>query len=773
MVKVKFGGFISDRFWLIIGLAFFSIVSLAGCGVVAVPAYSAADIPIPSLNEWTDYGTIFEAGNLGDWDYQLFGGFTITALKKEGIYYLYYQGASGYRIEDDTVTWRAIGVATSPDGINFTKYGNNPVITWFPNKNGEEGAVSAGAALDENGEIVLYYGANTEQSATLINADGRLATSGDGLNFSDMGVVLDHGDSSLWGSGDELFPIIAIHDASQWFVYYIPNGSLQSRRLGVAWGDSRDQLTNSAAALSGPSTIQAWGSGGEAKIGPDTYALFLNDVSESRTDVRLVSLSAPNQLSAPVETYQFDDVRQATVLLDEETNTWFMYYRNADQSAYGLKLAPAGAPDTTPPSAPMNVMPTPVSDRQIDLSWDPAVDPETGIVMYEVYRDGLHVATVKGWNFSDTNLTELTDYSYAVSAVNYHGVEGARSVSVTATTLADVTLPRILSANAGGELNRVHLVFDEPVATTGAERAANYRINKCVAVISASLDSDLKTVNLTTSDHLNGQYQITVDNIQDRAETPNSIVPNTHASYLYTGIAGLAGAWTFDEGTGETVFDTANFGNDGALVYTDKQGPNWTEGKFDGGLQFDGVDDQVTISGSASLENVTDQSHTFAAWVEPEGVPPNSTPNDASYSILVREYTGLYYDHNRKFRAVIRLSDDTETSVSSDVFEPGDWHHVAMAADDAHKKLYLYIDGREASGSPVSYAGALADHEDAPYYIGTSDPLTERYELRFRGLIDEPRIFDRALGLADIAKLFAWSPSEPICSQTYLPVVCK
>lgn len=757
----------SNRTWRVLGILLLSILvsSLVGCLRPPVPAHSSADIDIPPQTGWTDYGIILEAGALGEWDYQLFGGFTNTALKKDGLYYLYYQGASGYRIVDDTVTWRAIGVATSPDGINFTKHNGNPVVTWFPNDNGEEGAVSAGSTLDGNGDIVLIYGANTEQSATLINADGRLTRSPDGLSFKDEGVVLDYADSSIWGSGDELFPIIAIHDTDQWIVYYIPNGSLQSRKLGVAWGNSWDDLTNSAGALSGSATILAWGSGGKAKIGPDIYALFLNDVSQAKVDVRIVSLSSPNQLSAPVETYQFDDVRQATILLDEETSTWFMYYRNMDRSEYGVMLAPMGAADTTPPTAPQNVVPIPVNDHQIELSWEPAVDSETGIVMYEVFRDGLHLSTIKGWTFSDTDLTELTDYSYEVSALNYHGIEGPRSVAVTATTLADISAPRVASVNAGDDMNQVQLNFDEPVEVASAERIENYTINKGIDVIGASLDTDQKTVTLTTSDHLHGQYQITVNNILDRAETPNPILPDTQASYLYTGVSGLVGAWTFDEGAGEIAFDTANYGNDGSLIYTNKPGPIWTSGKFCDGLKFDGMDDHVTIGNSASLNKLTDQGYTFGVWVKPDRIPPNSTPNDASHSILVREYTGLYYEHDSRFKGVIRLADGTTTEVKSDAFEPDIWHHLVMVADKAHKKLYLYVDGLEVSGSPVNFSGALVDYEDTPYYIGTSEPLTERYELRFSGKIDEPRIFNRALSQSDVATLFAWTPGEQICAQ--------
>jgi hypothetical protein len=425
------------------------ILSLASCAVSAKPVPLDADLSVPSQADWADHGPIFRAGAWGEWDYLLWGGFSGTAVKKDGTYYLYYQGARDYDETYDTVMWRSIGVATSPDGIHFTKYAGNPVITWFPHEEegwSEEGATSAAVTLDDSGEIVLYYGANTAYSPDLVHADGRLATSTDGFDFTDQGIVLDHADSSVWGSRDEIFPIIAFRDAGQWFVYYLPNGSPKSRKLGVAWGDRLDHLTNSSGASSGLSGIRAWGMGGSARIGSDTYALFLNDVTEHQTEVRTVSLSMPNRLSAPVQTYQFDEVVQATILLDEEANTWFMYYRGEDE--YGVRLAPAGEPDTTPPTAPESVSATPVNDRQVDLSWSPATDPDTGIVRYKVFRDGVYLATVKGWSYHDMGLVEQTEYSYAVSAVNYHGLEGPQSIPVTATTVVDVTPPDIVSVGA-------------------------------------------------------------------------------------------------------------------------------------------------------------------------------------------------------------------------------------------------------------------------------------------------------------------------------------
>jgi hypothetical protein len=313
-----------------------------------IPTNPELTIRIPAQSDWVDQGTILEAGALGKWDYFLWGGFAFSILKKDGIYYLYYQGASDYRSSpDETVLWHAIGVATSQDGIHFSKYAGNPILTWLPHQSGEEGAVSSGVTLGEQGETMLFYGANTEQSPTTINADVRVASSSNGLNFTDLGVVLSHSDSSVWGAGDEIFVVAAIHDQGQWIVYYIPNGTSASGLLSVAYGNQFNALDQSSVVTSNNDPISVWGTAGHIKLDSNTYALILNNVRERRTEVRLVSLQTPNLVSEPVAIYQFDEVQQAALLLDEENETWFMYYRT-HENRYGLKLAPLSRGDPAP-----------------------------------------------------------------------------------------------------------------------------------------------------------------------------------------------------------------------------------------------------------------------------------------------------------------------------------------------------------------------------------------------------------------------------------------
>ncbi|HYQ71266.1 MAG TPA: hypothetical protein VET88_04995, partial [Gammaproteobacteria bacterium] len=155
---------------------------------------------LPAATDWLDLGPILEAGKPGEWDHYLWGGFASSIVKKGDTYFLYYQGASSFRHAfDETTCGRAIGVATSSDGINFTKYAGNPVIRWSPTRECEEGAVSIATAIDANGDILAFYGANTALDSRSVNADARLARSGDGLHFEDLGIALDHAREDIWG----------------------------------------------------------------------------------------------------------------------------------------------------------------------------------------------------------------------------------------------------------------------------------------------------------------------------------------------------------------------------------------------------------------------------------------------------------------------------------------------------------------------------------------------------------------------------------------------
>jgi hypothetical protein len=105
---------ISQLAGLVFGCLLLSI--LIACLPVSTETYT---LVIPTQSDWVECGPIFSAGSEGAWDYYLWGGFAATVVKKDGVFYLYYQGSDGYDDEEHTVTWRSIGVATSSDGVNL------------------------------------------------------------------------------------------------------------------------------------------------------------------------------------------------------------------------------------------------------------------------------------------------------------------------------------------------------------------------------------------------------------------------------------------------------------------------------------------------------------------------------------------------------------------------------------------------------------------------------------------------------------------------------
>ncbi len=313
---------------------------------------------IPSQDEWTDHGTIVTAGGPGDWDLHLWGGFATTVVKRNGTYLFYYQGSDGFDDAEGTVSHRAIGVATSTNGIDFVKHEANPVLTWLPTNDVEEGAASGGAWVDPEGTVHIYYGANTATAPTLVSADARAASSSDGLGFVDEGLVLDHDDPSVWGSGDELFPVLGFREGSTWYAYYVPNGVSERAQLGVAWGPSKAELSSTAAVLSSGRNVHAWGPAGWARLSDSLYAVLVTTSSSGdehlgskHLDVYTVDPAAPNEFEGPIQRYVIPDLSHATLMLDHESGRWLLYYAQTPVDTYRVMTAPLSRQGLGSPSA--------------------------------------------------------------------------------------------------------------------------------------------------------------------------------------------------------------------------------------------------------------------------------------------------------------------------------------------------------------------------------------------------------------------------------------
>ncbi len=208
----------------------------------------------------------------------------------------------------------------------------------------------------------------------------------------------------------------------------------------------------------------------------------------------------------------------------------FTFDRNRNMSVMSNVATVLDVMERTKPGIPQNVSANAVSDTEIDVVWKVPADPVLEINKYIIYRDGLKIGESPTASFADTGLSDMTSYSYQISAVNYAGLIGPKSTLTFVKTLADTIPPTVTSVrNIGG---KTIIAFSEPVEKKSAENIGNYMINNKISVKNAVLDKDLKTVELTTSAQIDGVvYSLTVSNVLDRAGRPNVVAYNTIGNY--------------------------------------------------------------------------------------------------------------------------------------------------------------------------------------------------------------------------------------------------
>jgi chitodextrinase len=101
----------------------------------------------------------------------------------------------------------------------------------------------------------------------------------------------------------------------------------------------------------------------------------------------------------------------------------------------------SNVPDTTPPSAPTNLMAAVITSSQVNLAWTASTD-NVGIAGYKIYRDGVQIATTTATSYPNGGLTQSTTYTYQVSAFDAAGNDSPLSTAITVTTLGIDIIPK-------------------------------------------------------------------------------------------------------------------------------------------------------------------------------------------------------------------------------------------------------------------------------------------------------------------------------------------
>jgi hypothetical protein len=197
---------------------------------------------------------------------------------------------------------------------------------------------------------------------------------------------------------------------------------------------------------------------------------------------------------------------------------------------------------------------------------------------------------------------------------------------------------------------------------------------------------------------------------------------------------GLMAAYSFDEGAGTSAGDTSGNAHTGTIT-----GTTWTtSGWFGGALRFDGANDWIAVPDAAGLDLRTGM--TLEAWVYP-------TAQSGWRTVILKERPGglayaLYAYDNAPRPAVYVNAGGADVAALGGVGLPlNAWTHLAATYDGAI--LRLYINGNEIGSQALANPILTST---LPLRIGGNAVWGEH----FAGLIDEVRIYNRALSRAEI-----------------------
>jgi len=219
-------------------------------------------------------------------------------------------------------------------------------------------------------------------------------------------------------------------------------------------------------------------------------------------------------------------------------------------------------------------------------------------------------------------------------------------------------------------------------------------------------------------------------------------------------VGGSVARWAFDEPSGTAVTDSSGAHN--GTIYN-MQNTARIQGHEYKALRFDGVDDHIMIPG---YEGVTGTgSRTCSAWIKTSTaqlmVILSWGSQDSQYwlfGVYPDGQLGVYHSPGNEIKSGIRVAD-------------GAWHHVAAVLSDdgtpTLNEVQFYIDGIRVSGITSSTA-AVNTPVGSDTLIG-AHWTSGTPRVFFNGLIDDVRIYDRALAEQEVKSLadgVSWSQKD-------------
>jgi len=198
-----------------------------------------------------------------------------------------------------------------------------------------------------------------------------------------------------------------------------------------------------------------------------------------------------------------------------------------------------------------------------------------------------------------------------------------------------------------------------------------------------------------------------------------------------------------DEGSGSIAKDTSGNMRDGTI-----HGAFWVEGKLGKAIKTVYAHDRVEVPAFTKGPEIS-----LELWYK----PLVTNPSDFLALISDREgdvdfFAMIYHkDLSMNLKVYVQTTAGTFSIISATALVENEWYHIVQTYDTS--QLKLYINAVEDANSPIAVSGTPIN-TDNKVYVG-ADP----YEYMAGAVIDEVRIYSRALDEAEIKDLYQYYPS--------------
>ncbi len=390
----------------------------------------------------------------------------------------------------------------------------------------------------------------------------------------------------------------------------------------------------------------------------------------------------------------------------------------------------------------------------LKLSWEDNSNNETG---FEISRsvDGgpftLYTTVGAGVSsYTDNNTNYSTTYSYQVRGKNTtHTSSYTNSVDYTTKddpSTGPVSSPGTLSISSPDSLTLVLAWTDNSTNETGFEvwRSENGAAFAPLATTAPDVTSytDLTTVYATTY-----SYQVRSINSTNQSGFTNQVTYTTKAGPDIN--SGLLAYWKMDDGTGTTASEAFN-----QFPGTLNSGVTWnTEGKIDGAAEFNGTTGRIDVG----PVEVNPNALTISFWMKADDFDQveGRFISKASGVNSTEHYWMVSTINSTRLRFRLQTTNGgTTTLVSPSLLATNTWYLVTATYDQSVMSIYLDCN----LVASVAKGGTIVNNSSVPATIG-NQPIGAG-ERPFDGLLDEVRIYDRALDANEICELKIYQPQQ-------------